>query len=72
MGLHAGIHAEINALHRVQEKAAQFTDHAKDSDWETLTQPRTIARLCAILKAYSGERTCKAICDRLRRPFLFE
>ena len=36
---------QINALDRVQKKAAQFTNHAKNSDWETLVQRRTIARL---------------------------
>jgi hypothetical protein len=50
-------------------KAAQFTDHTKDSDWETLAQRRTIARLCALFVECSGERTGKAILDRLRRPY---
>ena len=27
---------QINALDRAQKKAAQFTNHVKDSDWETL------------------------------------
>ena len=27
---------QINALDQVQTKAAQFTNHTKDSDWETL------------------------------------
>ena len=27
---------QINALDRVQTKAAQFTNHTKDSEWETL------------------------------------
>jgi hypothetical protein len=26
---------QINVLDRVQEKAAQFTNHTRDSDWET-------------------------------------
>jgi len=56
---------EINALDRVQKEAAQFTNHTKDSDWETLAQRRTIARLCALFKAYSGERAWKAIRYRL-------
>jgi len=47
---------QINALDRVQKKAARFTNHTKDSDWETLAQRRTITRLCALFKAYSGER----------------
>ena len=50
---------QINALDRVQTKAAQFTNHTKDSDWETLAQRRTIARLCELFKANSGERTGK-------------
>ena len=53
----------------MQKKAAQFTSHTKDSEWETLAQRRTIARLCALFKAYSGERAWKAIRDRLRRPY---
>jgi len=60
---------QINALDRVQKKAAQFTNHTKDSDWETLAQRRTIASLCALFKAYSGERAWKAIHDRLRRSY---
>jgi len=49
-------------------KAAQLANHMKDSDWETLAQLRTIARLCALYKAYSREQEWIAICDRLRRP----
>jgi len=45
----------INVLDRVWKKAAEFTNHTKDSDWETLAQCRTIARLCVLFKAYSGE-----------------
>ena len=60
-----------NALDRVQKKTAQFTNHTKVSDWETLAQRRTIARLCVLFKAYSGERARKAIHDRLRRPYYF-
>jgi len=51
------------------EKSPQFTHHTKDSDWETLAQRRTIARLCALFKAFSGERAWKAICDGLRRAY---
>ena len=56
-------------LDRVQKKAAQFTNHTKDSDWEILAQHRTNAGLCSLLKAYSGEQAWKAICDRLQRPY---
>ena len=58
---------EINALGRVEKKAAQFTNQTKDSDWETLVQRRTIARLWELYKACSGERAWKGIRDRFRR-----
>jgi len=60
---------QINGLDRVQTKDAQFANHTKGSDWETLAQRRTIALLCALFKAYSGERAWKAIRDRLLRPY---
>ena len=47
----------------------QSTNHTKDPDWETLTQRRTISRLCALFKAYSGKRVWKAIHDRLRKTY---
>ena len=56
---------QINALDQVQMKAAQFTNHAKDFDWETLSQRRMIAHLCTLFKAYSGKQAWKAISDRL-------
>jgi hypothetical protein len=33
-----------------------------------LSQRRKISRICALFKAYSGERAWKAIGDRLQRP----
>jgi len=60
---------QINALDRVQTKATQLTYHTKDLDWETLARHRTIARLCALFKAYSGEKAWKVICNRLWRPY---
>jgi hypothetical protein len=48
--------------------AATFAHHRHDSNWETLTQRREIARICALLKAYTVERAWKAIGDRLQRP----
>jgi len=60
---------QMNALDSLQKKAAQFTNHTKDSDWETLAQCRTIARLCVLFKSYCGERVWKAIRDRLRRAY---
>jgi hypothetical protein len=59
---------QINALERVQNMAAKFAYHRNDSNWETLTQRRKIARICALFKAYTGERAWKAIGDRLKRP----
>jgi len=63
---------QINALDRIQKKAAQFTNHTKDSDWETLARHRMIVRLCALFKAYSGERAWKVIRDRFVKGLLFE
>ena len=45
---------QISVLDRAQETAAQFANHTNDSDWETLAQCRTIARLCALLKRTVG------------------
>jgi hypothetical protein len=39
---------------RVQKEAAQFANHTKDSDWETLTQRRTIARMRTFLERTLG------------------
>jgi hypothetical protein len=46
-----------------------FTHHTKDSDWEILAQRKTIERLCALFKAYSGKRAWKAIRDRMQRLY---
>jgi hypothetical protein len=56
---------QINALDRVQKKAAKFAHHTKDWNWETVAQGRKIARICAVFKAYTGERAWKAVGDRL-------
>jgi hypothetical protein len=52
----------------VQNLAAKFAHHRNDSNWETLTQRREIARICAVFKAYTGERAWKALGDRLQIP----
>jgi hypothetical protein len=57
-----------NVLDRVQNKAAKFANHTKDSVWETLAQRRKIARICALFKVYAGERAWKATGDRLQGP----
>jgi hypothetical protein len=62
---------QINASERVQKTAAKFTvghNHRNGSDWEALAQRRKIARLCALFKAYTGERAWKAIGERLQGP----
>ena len=59
---------QISALDRVQNKAAKFAHHSGGSDWESLAQRRKIARMCALYKAYIGERAWKAIGDRLQAP----
>jgi hypothetical protein len=59
---------QISALDRVQRKAAKLAHHRNDSKRETLAQDRKIARICALFKAYTGERAWKAIGDRLQRP----
>ena len=51
---------QINALDRVQKKAAKFAYPMNDSVWETLTQRRKIARICALFKAYAGEPAWKS------------
>ena len=56
---------QMNALYRIQSKAAQFTHRMKYFDWEIWAQVRTLAGLCALFKAFSGERAWKAIGDRL-------
>jgi hypothetical protein len=60
---------QINALDRVQRKAAQFTNHTKNSDWKTLAQRRAIAQLCVLFKWCCGGRAGKGVHDSLRRPF---
>jgi len=39
-----------------------------ESNWDTLSQRRKVSRVCALFKAYSGERAWKVIGDRLQRP----
>ena len=60
---------QIHVLDRVQNKAAKFTYHANGTNWETSTQRRKIARICALHSAYSGEQAWKAIGDRLKWPY---
>jgi hypothetical protein len=59
---------QVNALDRVQKKAANFAQHTGDLGWEPLVQRRKIARMCALFKAYTGERAWRATGDRLQAP----
>jgi hypothetical protein len=47
---------------------AKFAHHRNESNWETLTERRKIALLCALFKAYTGEWAWKALGDRLQTP----
>jgi len=58
---------QIYALDRVKRKRLNF-HIMKESNWETLSPRRKMTRICALFKAYSGERSWKFIGDRLQRP----
>ena len=47
---------QINALDRVQKKVAIFVHHKISLNWESLASQRKVSRLCALYKAYCGER----------------
>jgi len=59
---------QIIALDGVQKKEAKFAYHRNSSNWETLASRRKLSRICALFKAYSGERARKAIGDGLQWP----
>jgi hypothetical protein len=52
----------------VQNKAAKFVHLTNFSTWEYLASRRKLSCICALFKAYSGERAWRVIGDRLRRP----
>ena len=59
----------LNNCHRVATQLQlNILYHMSESNWETLSQRRKISRICALFKAYSGERAWKFIGDRLQRP----
>ena len=49
---------QINALDRVQKRAAKFAQNT-GLGWESLAQRRKTARMCALFKAYKGEKRGK-------------
>jgi len=59
---------QISALDRLQKKAAKFAHYTNSPNWETLASRRKLSRICALFKAYSGERAWKSTGDRLQRP----
>ena len=59
---------QVSALDLVQNKAAKFAHHSRGSDWESLAQRRKITCICALYKAYTGERAWQAVGDRLQAP----
>jgi len=58
----------ISSLDRVRKKAAKFAHHKNCPNWETSGSRRKLSRICALFKAYSGDREWKPIDDRLARP----
>jgi len=60
---------QINAIDRVQKKAAKYLHHKISPNWEPLASRRKVSRLCALYKAYDGERAWKDIGDSLKRPY---
>jgi hypothetical protein len=49
-------------------KMAKFANQRNDSNWKTLVQCRKATDVSVLFKAYTGERACKAISDRLQKP----
>jgi hypothetical protein len=60
---------QINASDCVQKKTAKFANHTNDLVWETMSQRMKIARICALFKIYTGERTWKSTWNRLKWPY---
>jgi hypothetical protein len=50
------------------KKVTKFAYHMSGSNWETVSQRRKIAHICALFKAYFGKRAWKFIGDRLQYP----
>jgi hypothetical protein len=59
---------QVSALNWVQGRAAKFANNTDQIGWEALSDRRLVSRLCALFKAYSGNRAWKAVDDRLLRP----
>jgi hypothetical protein len=59
----------MSALDQVQNKAVKFANHTGGPVCEPLAQRRRTARMCALYKAYNGERAWKDIGNRLQAPY---
>jgi len=59
---------QISAFDRVQNKAPKFAHCVRRTEWDSLAQRRKTARICALYKAYTGDRAWKDIRDRLHAP----
>jgi hypothetical protein len=59
---------QISTLDRVQKKAVKSAHHTNSPNLETLASRRKLSGIYALFKAYSGERSWKAIGDILQRP----
>lgn len=59
---------QVIALDRAQKKAFKFGSHTSGSVWGTLAQRSEIGRICALLKAYPGEKAWKCTGDSLQGP----
>jgi len=62
---------QLNALDRVQKKAAQFTNLTMDSDWESLAQLRTRARLCSLFYSVLWGTGFESYTWQVERALLF-
>jgi len=59
---------QVSVFNRMQNRVADFANNIDESIWETLAQRRIIARICALLKVYTGGRAWKARGNRLLKP----
>jgi hypothetical protein len=62
------VQGETDECSTLGQVAAKFAHQRNDLNWETLTQRRKIASICAFFNAYTGERAWKDISDRLQKP----
>ena len=59
---------QITALDRVKRKRPNLYIMRTVRTWKLWLRVKKLSRICALFKAYSGERAWKAIGGRLQRP----